>query len=150
MNLIIHPNRTNHQKHINHQNHPTQRIVFPWSRWSVHWIWMFEQQCSASLISDKGGVQIIKVEILRCFFHEGGGGSRVPHTYSEKLFFLKKTFRIIPWLWRHDLHLVWALYYVYIVVEVTLNMAKLLAVSGLFSHLFCFYILYFQGCRCPD
>ena len=37
---------------------------------------------------------------------------------------LKKTFRIIPWLWKRVLHLVWDLYYVYIVVEMTLNMAK--------------------------
>ena len=36
----------------------------------------------------------------------------------------KKTFRIIPWLWKRVLHLVWALYYVYIVDEMTLNMAK--------------------------
>ena len=35
-----------------------------------------------------------------------------------------KPFRIIPWLLKRVLHLVWALYYVYIVVEVTLNMAK--------------------------
>ena len=43
---------------------------------------------------------------------KGGGvsrGSRVPHTYFEKWFFLKKTFRIIPWLWKRVLHLVWAL-----------------------------------------
>ena len=32
--------------------------------------------------------------------------------------------RVIPWLWKRVLHLVWALYYVYIVVEMTLNMAK--------------------------
>ena len=51
-------------------------------------------------------------------------GSQVPYTYSEKCFFLKKPFRIIPWLWKRVLHLVWALYYVYIVVEMTLNMAK--------------------------
>ena len=41
-----------------------------------------------------------------------------------KMIFSKKTFRIIPWLWKRVLHLVWALYYVYIVVEMTLNMAK--------------------------
>ena len=56
-----------------------------------------------------------------------GGGvsrrSRLPLSYFEKWFF-KKPFRIIPWLWKRVLHLVWALYYVYIVVEVTLNMAK--------------------------
>ena len=50
-------------------------------------------------------------------------GSRVPHTYSEKWFFWKP-FRFIPWLLKRVLHLVWDPYYVYIVVEVTLNMAK--------------------------
>ena len=50
-------------------------------------------------------------------------GSRVPHTYFEKWFF-QKPFRIIPWLWKRVLHLVWALYYVYILDEMTLNMAK--------------------------
>ena len=50
-------------------------------------------------------------------------GSRVWHTYSEKWFSLKPL-RIIPWLWKRVLHLVWALYYVYIAVEMTLNMAK--------------------------
>ena len=53
----------------------------------------------------------------------GGGLERVPHTYSEKWFFWKP-FRIIPRLLKRVLHLVWALYYVYIVVEMTLNMAK--------------------------
>ena len=38
--------------------------------------------------------------------------------------FFKNPFRIIPWLLKRVLHLVWALYYVYIVVEMTLNMAK--------------------------
>ena len=52
-----------------------------------------------------------------------GGGSRVPYMYSEKWFF-KKTFRIIPWLWKRVFHLAWALYYVYIVVEVTMNMTE--------------------------
>ena len=37
---------------------------------------------------------------------------------------LKKTFRIIPSLRKRVLHLVWALYYVYLVVDVTMNMAK--------------------------
>ena len=49
------------------------------------------------------------------FFHEGGG-SRVPHTYSENLESFPDCENV--------LHLVWALYYVYIVVEMTLNMAK--------------------------
>ena len=34
--------------------------------------------------SPKGRRQIIKMEISNGFFHEGGGGSRVQHTYSEK------------------------------------------------------------------
>ena len=67
---------------------------------------------------------------LRCFF-PWRGGSRVPHTYSEKWFFWKP-FRIIPWLWKRVLHLVWALYYVYmyiyIVVEVVSSPSLL--VSG--------------------
>ena len=58
---------------------------------------------------------------LRGFFFMKGGGSRVPHTYSEKWFF-GKPFRIIPWLWkRFALSLGFILC---IVVEVTLNMAK--------------------------
>ena len=66
----------------------------------------------------------------------GGRGSRVPHTYSEKRFYWKP-FRIIPWLLKRVLHLVWALYYVYIVVEMTLNMAKLLgpSVTSISNHL---------------
>ena len=60
---------------------------------------------------------------LRWFSPWRGGGSRVPHTYSEKWFFWKP-FRIIPWLLKRVLHIVWALYYAYIVVEVTMNMAK--------------------------
>ena len=35
-----------------------------------------------------------------------------------------KPFRIIPQQLKRVLHIVWALYYVYIVVEVTINMAK--------------------------
>ena len=52
-----------------------------------------------------------------------GGGSGVPHTYSEKWFFLKKHLESFPDC-ENVLHLVWALYYVYIVVEMTLKMAK--------------------------
>ena len=70
----------------------------------------------------KGRVQKIKMEILDGFAMKGGV-SRVPTTYSEKECFLKP-YRIIPWLLKRVLHLVWDLYYVYIVVEVTLNMAK--------------------------
>ena len=50
-----------------------------------------------------------------------GGGFPIPILKND--FFLKPI-RIIPWLWKRVLHLVWALYYVYILVEVTLNMAK--------------------------
>ena len=50
-------------------------------------------------------------------------GSCVPLTYFEKWFF-QKPFGIIPWMSKRVLHIVWALYYVYIVVEMTLNMAK--------------------------
>ena len=50
----------------------------------------------------------------------------MPHTYFEKWFF-RKPFRLIPWLLKRVLHLVWVSYYVYIAVEVTLNMSKQLA-----------------------
>ena len=56
-----------------------------------------------------------------------GGGSRGGlecHIPILKNDFCWKPFRIIPWLLKRVLHLVWALYYVYIVVEMTLNMAK--------------------------
>ena len=33
-------------------------------------------------------------------------------------------FRISPWLSKRDLDIVWALYYIHIVVEVTMNMAE--------------------------
>ena len=52
-----------------------------------------------------------------------GGGLECHIPILKKWFFLK-TIRIIPWLWKRVLHLVWALYYVYLVVEMTLNMAK--------------------------
>ena len=52
-----------------------------------------------------------------------GGGPRVPWTYFENDS-LKKTFRIIPWLSKRVLHIVWALYYIHTVVEVTMNMAE--------------------------
>ena len=51
-----------------------------------------------------------------------GGGTRVPLTYSEKWFF-ENHLESFPDC-ENVLDLVWALYYVYIVVEVTLNMAK--------------------------
>ena len=62
-------------------------------------------------------------ENLRCFFHEWGGGLEF-HITILKNYFFWKSLRIIPWLWKRVLNLVWALYYVYIVVEMTLNMAK--------------------------
>ena len=63
---------------------------------------------------------------LRWFLPWRGGVSRglechIPFLKND---FVLKPFRIIPWLWKRVLHLVWALYYVYIVVEMTLNMAK--------------------------
>ena len=76
---------------------------------------------------------------LRWYLPWRGGvsrGSRVPHTYSE-IWFFWKPFRIIPWLLKRVLHLVWVSYYVYIVVEMTLNMAKLLgpSVTSISNHL---------------
>ena len=65
-----------------------------------------------------------KMEIFIGICHEGGEG--VP--FSINVFFLNvfawKPFRITPWLPKRILDIVWALYYVYIVVEVTMNMAK--------------------------
>ena len=52
-----------------------------------------------------------------------GGGLECHIPILKKWFFLK-TIRIIPWLWKRVLHLVWALYYVYLVVEMTLNLAN--------------------------
>ena len=52
------------------------------------------------------------------------GGGLEFHIPILKIDFFKNPFRIIPWLWKRALHLVLALYYVYIVVEMTLNMAK--------------------------
>ena len=59
---------------------------------------------------------------LRWFSPWRGGVSS--STYLFWIMIFLKSFRIIPWLWKRVLHLVWALYYVYIVVEMTLNMAK--------------------------
>ena len=64
-----------------------------------------------------------KWKFKMAFAMKGGVGSRVPHNYSEKIIFWKP-FRIFPWLLKRVLHLVWDSYCVYIVVEVTLNMAK--------------------------
>ena len=41
------------------------------------------------------------------------GGGLECHIPILKNDFFKKPFRIIPWLWKRVLHLVWALYYVY-------------------------------------
>ena len=46
------------------------------------------------------------------------------HKVFSLKFFFKKTSRIIPWLPKRVLHIVLAWYYVYIVVEVTINTAK--------------------------
>ena len=56
-----------------------------------------------------------------------GGGSREGLEYHIPILkndFFLKPFRIIPWLLKRVLHLVWDLYYVYILVEMTLNMGK--------------------------
>ena len=52
------------------------------------------------------------MEILDGFFHEVSCGLEF-HINFLKNDFLKKTCRIIPWLWKRGLHLVWALYYIY-------------------------------------
>ena len=75
--------------------------------------------CTYYVITDRGG----SLQTITVLHREG---SWVPHTYFEKWFF-RKPFRIIPWLLKRVLHLVWASYYVYIAVEVTLNMSKQLA-----------------------
>ena len=92
------------------------------------WLYLFQAFESKSNLDLEWAIQIYlgrgsnnQNGNLRWFLPWRGGvskGSRVPYTYSEK------PFRIIPWLWKRVLHLVWALYYVYIVVEMTLNMAK--------------------------
>ena len=56
------------------------------------------------------------------FAIEGGGVSRAIKVFFFK--FLQKPSRITPWLPKRVLHIVWALYYVYIVDEVTMNMAE--------------------------
>ena len=73
------------------------------------------------------GVKKSKWKFKMAFAMKGGGGSRGGlecHIPILKNDFFKKPFRMIPRLWKRVLHLVWALYYVYIVVEITLNMAK--------------------------
>ena len=65
------------------------------------------------------------------FAMEGGGVSRglECHLPILKNDFFKNHLESFPDC-KRALHLVWALYYVYIVAEVTLNMAKWLAVSS--------------------
>ena len=72
--------------------------------------------CTYYVITDRGG----SLQTITVLHREG---SWVPHTYFEKWFF-RKPFRLIPWLLKRVLHLVWVSYYVYIAVEVTLNMSK--------------------------
>ena len=54
------------------------------------------------------------IEIFNDIWHEGRG-SRMPLTFLSKKFFLKDVFRT---------HKVWALYYIHIAVEVTMNLAE--------------------------
>ena len=55
----------------------------------------------------------------------GGGGLAVhKRFFLQKVQFFKKTFRIIHILSKRALHIVWAVCYIQIVVEVTMNMAK--------------------------
>ena len=66
----------------------------------------------------------LKMEIKNGICHEGReGGSRVPLTYFEKMNF-SKPFWIIHWVSKRVLHIVWALYYIRVAVEVTMNMAE--------------------------
>ena len=58
---------------------------------------------------------------LRCFFSMKGGGLEF-HIPILKNDFLENHLESFPDC-ENVLHLVWALYYVYIVVEVTMNMA---------------------------
>ena len=57
------------------------------------------------------------------FFPMKGGGSRVPHIPILENDFFDNHLESFPDC-ENVLHLVWALYYVYMAVEVTLNMAK--------------------------
>ena len=70
----------------------------------------------------KGRVPIIKMQIECVFFSMEGGGLEF-HIPILKNDFLENHLESFPDC-ENVLHLVWALYYVYIVVEVTLNMAK--------------------------
>ena len=63
------------------------------------------------------------------FSMKGKGGLEF-HIPILKNDFFKNHLELFPNCENVILHLVWALYYVYIVVEMTLNMAKKLAVSG--------------------
>ena len=60
----------------------------------------------------------------------GSRGGLERHIPILKNDFFKNHLESFPDCENVFLHLVWALYYVYIVLEMTLNMAKWLAVSG--------------------
>ena len=79
-----------------------------------------------STINIREGFKKSKWKFKMAFAMKGGGsrGGLECHLPILKNDFFKKPFRIIPWLWKRVLHLVWALYYVYRVDEMTLNMAK--------------------------
>ena len=64
------------------------------------------------------------MEIWDGFLQEGGGGGLEFHIPILKNDFFLKTIQNHSLTVKSVLHLVWALYYVYIVVEMTLNMAK--------------------------
>ena len=70
----------------------------------------------------KGNIPKNKMEFFNGIFHEGGGGSRVP-LFCSSICWLK-TSRITLSLPKRVLVIVWALYYVSIVVEVTLNSSE--------------------------
>ena len=137
--IIIKVNKTHFGKCNTNTKHGTAKHVnqkgkvfmMQWGKWTTcvsfwsHMSWFgndYNMLCIGKPLSE-----------MRCFHMahwassvRGGSvsrGSGVPHTYSEMWFFWKP-FRIIPWLLKRVLHLVWVSYYVYIVVEVTLNMAK--------------------------
>ena len=56
------------------------------------------------------------------FAMKGGGVLHAINIFRQMLFWIP--FRIIPWMSKRVLHIVLALCYVYIVVEVSMNMAK--------------------------
>ena len=62
------------------------------------------------------------MEIFMAFAMNAEGGGRVSCAIS--VFFQKCFLKNIPWLQQRVLHIVWALYYIHIVVEVTVIMAE--------------------------